>query len=177
MRRAIIWISDRLDTASRIAAVASFVAMLAFISIQVVARYLLDAPPTWTEELARFAMVWGGLLGATIAFKARFDPVLIHLPTGGLRAVKWAKEIVQGIAVVIFLGPVLFYSIFGAGFDIAGGFLGRSAQRTADTLGFSMIYMALAVPVSVLIILIHLSARFAGDQPATGAPAASDEPS
>jgi len=29
---------------------------------QVVARYFLAQPPAWTEELARFSMVWAGLL-------------------------------------------------------------------------------------------------------------------
>ena len=45
-------------------------------SWQVVARYVLDAPPVWTEELARRAMVWAGMLGASCAFRAKSDPTL-----------------------------------------------------------------------------------------------------
>ena len=33
------------------------------IAIQVVARYVFSEPPGWTEEGARYAMVWSGLLG------------------------------------------------------------------------------------------------------------------
>ncbi len=164
MRRTIIYVSDGLDRLCRLGAIASFAAMMSFVSIQVVARYVFQSPPTWTEELARFSMIWGGLLGATIAFKARFDPVLIQLPDLGSRWLALAMGLLRGAAVLIFLVPVLFYSLFGANLDPARGFLGRSAQRTADTLGFPMIYIALAVPVAALVILIHLAARGCGDQ-------------
>jgi TRAP-type C4-dicarboxylate transport system permease small subunit len=35
---------------------------------QVIARYLLNAPPSWTEELANMLLVWVALLGASLAF-------------------------------------------------------------------------------------------------------------
>lgn len=165
MGRTILYVSDGLDRLCRLGAIASFAAMISFVSIQVVARYVFQSPPTWTEELARFSMVWGGLLGATIAFKARFDPVLIQLSDGGSRWIALAMRLICAAAVLIFLAPVLFYSLFDANLDPARGFLGRSAQRTADTLGFPMIYVALAVPVAALVILIHLAARECGGQP------------
>ncbi|MCP5367643.1 MAG: TRAP transporter small permease subunit [Hyphomicrobiales bacterium] len=163
MRRAIIRVSDALDRLCRWTAGACFVAMLVFIAIQVVARYILQTPPTWTEELARFAMVWGGLLGATVAFKTRFDPILIRLFERLREAGALVTGLVRGGAVLIFLVPVLYYSLFGPNMSLARGFLGRAAQRTADTLNFPMVYVALAVPIMALVILVHLAARAAGD--------------
>lgn len=164
MRRAIIRISDQLDRASCAGAVACFAAMLGFVAIQVVARYLLQFPPTWTEELARFAMVWGGLLGATVSFKANYDPVLVKPSAAIAPVLARLMRLIRAGAVVIFLAPVLYYSLFGPGMDPARGFLGRSVARTADTLGFPMVYVALAVPVAALVILVHLAARFSGDE-------------
>jgi TRAP-type C4-dicarboxylate transport system permease small subunit len=164
MRRAIIAISNGLDVACQSGAIAFFAAMLVFVSIQVIARYILQSPPTWTEELARYAMVWGGLLGSTMAFKARFDPVLIKPPGGDSPGLSAAAAFVRFIAVSIFMAPVLYYSLFGPNMNLARGFLGRSLGRTADTLGFPMIYVAAAVPVAAFVILVHLVARVAGDR-------------
>lgn len=165
MRRAIIGVSDRLNRLCLYGAGACFSAMLLFVAIQVIARYIFQAPPTWTEELARFSMVWGGLLGATVAYKTRFDPVLIKLDDRGSAAARWAMTGIKSLATLLFLGPVLYYAIFGPGMNPARGFLGRSAMRTADTLGFPMIYVALAVPVAAAVILIHLAAQLSGDRP------------
>ena len=168
MRRAIIRTSDELDRLCRIAAASYFALMLVFIAIQVVARYLLQEPPTWTEELARFAMVWGGLLGATISFKSRTDPVL--MPPPGRRGSLLARSagLARAGAVLIFLAPVLYFSLFGPGMNFARGFLARSAQRTADTLGFPMSYIAAAVPVMAIVVLVHLLARAAAKADGTG---------
>ena len=38
-------------------------ALVLSVSWQVASRYLLQAPSSWTEELARFLLVWIGLLG------------------------------------------------------------------------------------------------------------------
>ena len=40
-------------------------------------RYVFSSPPVWTEDVARYAMVWTGLLGATLSFKTRSDAVLM----------------------------------------------------------------------------------------------------
>ncbi len=162
--RGIIGISNSLDLGCRTGAGLCFLAMLVFVSIQVVARYILQSPPTWTEELARYAMVWGGLLGATVAFKSRFDPTLIKAPTGVHGAIVFGAGVLRTLAVVMFLAPVLYFSLFGPGMSPARGFLGRSLERTADTLGFPMFYVSIAVPIAAAVILIHLLARLAGDQ-------------
>ncbi|MAG96857.1 MAG: TRAP transporter small permease subunit [Alphaproteobacteria bacterium] len=164
MRGSIIWLSDEIDRLCRVSAVACFVAMLVFVAIQVVGRYIFNAPPTWTEELARFSMVWGGLLGATVSFKARFDPVLIKPKPDEGTALTWGKTLVRTAAVMLLMGPVLYFSVFGPGLNPARGFMGRSIMRTADTLGFPMIYVTIAVPIMAGIILFHLLAQHAGDQ-------------
>ena len=50
-----------------IGAVAAVLVMVFSAGWQVIARYALNAPPIWTEELARRAMVWAGMLGASCA--------------------------------------------------------------------------------------------------------------
>ena len=169
MRRIVIRLSDDLDRLCRVLAAGCFIGMLIFVTIQVVARYILQEPPSWTEELARFAMIWGGLLGATVAFKAHFDPVLAKPPAPERRLLSIGAAVLRALAVLIFIGPVLYFSLFGTDMDPARGFLGRSALRTADTLGFSLAYITAAVPLAAAVILLHLLARGLGD-PGRGDP-------
>ena len=140
---------------------AGFVAMLVFIAIQVVARYIFASPPIWTEEMARFAMVWAGLLGASIAFRSGVDPVLVRrAAVPGPRA-GHVLRLLRAAAALIFVLPVLYYSLFGPGFDLSRGYVARAAAKTADTLGFPMIWVALAVPVALTLIAIHTIAFLA----------------
>jgi len=104
------------------------------------------------------------LLGATVAFKSRFDPTLIKAPVNKSPSIMFVAGFIRTATVVIFLAPVLYYSLFGPNMTPARGFLGRSLVRTADTLGFPMIFVAIAVPVCATVILVHLAARLAGDQ-------------
>jgi|WetSurMetagenome_2_1015567.scaffolds.fasta_scaffold185357_2 TRAP-type transport system small permease protein len=146
-------LSKGLDKACLIGAVWFFVLMLALVALQVVGRYLFRVAPVWTEEAARYCMVWGGLLGATVAYKRLRDPRLVAPPRG--KSFGWATiaKFVRGIGVVIFLGPVLFYS---------NRFLIRHWDRTSEAIDFSTFWVAIAVPVAIAVIFVHLSSELIG---------------
>jgi TRAP-type transport system small permease protein len=156
---------DRLAVAGAVLAVAT---MLGAALWQTVARYVFDAPPIWTEEAARRAMVWAGMLGASAAFRAGANPTLfpaaLRIP-GGLGAV---LALVRTSGVVIFAAPVLWYSAFGPGMNPLRGFIGRSLDRTAEMIPLSMVWFTAAVPVAFVLILIHTAAALA--QRLAGAP-------
>lgn len=148
-------LSTAADRLCRIGAAAGLALMVLLIAIQVVARYLFSEPPGWTEEGARYAMVWSGLLGATVAFKAGADPVLLRLPAlEGNRAIAWLRA----ATVLVFLGPILYFCLFGPGMDVARGFLARSATRNSEAIGLSMAWFSAALPVSFVTVLVHVAA-------------------
>lgn len=164
MRRFLIGLSNAIHLVVRHVAVAAVVVMFATVMLQVVARYVFSAPPIWTEDVARYMMVWTGLLGATLSFKTRSDAVLLESvfpdrphPLGFL------AEAVQSAAVLIFLGPVLYFCFIGLNGGFAKGYLARQAGLTVDTLGIPMVWIAAAVPLAAIVILIHLAARWAGE--------------
>ncbi len=132
------------------AAMGFFSAMLILVIFQVVARYIFRAAPVWTEEAARYCMVWGGLLGATAAFKADQDPRLIQPPRTGSKIWINTATWLRSLAVVIFLGPVLYYS---------DQYLVRTWHRTSDALEIPLMWVTLAVPSTVVIIFFHLAVR------------------
>lgn len=153
IRNGISRLSRALDGLCLSGAVAFFVLMLALVALQVAGRYLFRIAPVWTEEAARYCMVWGGLLGATVAYKRLRDPRLKAPPREG--ASRWAlgAKIVRAFGVVIFLGPVLVYS---------HRFLARHWDRTAEAMEMSTFWVAVAVPLAIAVIFIHLLAELAG---------------
>ena len=161
MASALARLSAGLNSIALWGAVAAVVVMVFAAGYQVVARYVFDAPPVWTEELARRAMVWAGMLGASCAFHQRVDPNLFPqmLKVRG-RSGKWLTA-VRSAGVAIFALPVLFYSLFGPNFDLARGFIGRSLDRKAEMMGVSMAWFTSAIPVAFALIVIHVLAQIA----------------
>jgi TRAP-type C4-dicarboxylate transport system permease small subunit len=153
--RWLVAMSAGLDRACRFGAAAGLALMVLLIGVQVVARYLFSEPPGWTEEGARYAMVWSGMLGAAVAFKAGADPVMLRLKAlEGNAAIAWLRA----ASVVLFLGPILYFCLYGPGQDLARGFLARSASRNAEAIGLSMAWFTAALPVAFTAILIHVAA-------------------
>jgi len=153
---------DRLSLSlNRIAlwgAVLAVLVMAASAGWQVIARYALDAPPIWTEELARRAMVWAGMLGASCAFRAQADPALFPGMRDKTGRLGTGLALVRAVGVILFAAPVIWYSLFDARGNIAKGFLGRSLARQAEMLDVAMIWFTAAVPVAFVLIVIHLAA-------------------
>lgn len=160
--RALALSLDRLSTVlNRVAlwcAVAAVLVMAMSASWQVIARYLLDAPPVWTEELSRRAMVWAGMLGASCAFRAQADPTLFPQMRELTGRAGNLLALIRAGGVVLFATPVIWYSLFGANMNMARGFLGRSLERQAEMIAVPMVWFTAAVPVAFLLIVIHMLA-------------------
>lgn len=156
------WVLDRV--ASAVTSVA-LVILVAVVLLQVVARYVFQQPPSWTEEAARYAMIWAGLIGATMAFKRRFDPALANVAKNGPAWMQLPAEIVRSVVVLVYLLPILLFCFVGPNLNFARGFLLRHSRTMAEALPFSTVWVAIAVPIMIVVILLHLAARFAGDPP------------
>ena len=164
MRHLIISTSDSLHLIMRRVAIFAVCLMFVTVVVQIIARYVFSSPPVWTEDVARYAMVWTGLLGATLSFKSRSDAVLMEsvFPSRphflGLLA-----EGIQTAAVLTFVLPVVYFCFVGLRGGFAKGYLARQSGLTADTLGIPMVWISVSVHVAMIIILVHLAARWAGD--------------
>jgi TRAP-type C4-dicarboxylate transport system permease small subunit len=155
----VIALSSGLDRLCLFLAKAALVGMVFVIMLQVVARYGFRQPPAWTEELARYLMVWGGLLGASAAFRRALDPAVVRVDeNAGDRRAFFAKLAIA-LTTMIFIGPILYYSLFGAGLDPSRSFVMRLSARTSPGLGVNLAFIAAAIPTVCMLILVHLAAR------------------
>ena len=62
-------VSGALNRLSEWALVVFLSAMTLAVFLEILFRYVFHFPLFWTEEFARYCLVWSSLLGATIAFK------------------------------------------------------------------------------------------------------------
>lgn len=159
---AVIALSAGIDRVCLFLAKTALVGMVCVIMLQVVSRYGLRQPPAWTEELARYLMVWGGLLGATAAFRRAADPAVVRPDENARDRRAFFAKLAIGLTAIIFVGPILYYSLFGAGMDPARSFIMRMSARTSPGLGINLAFIAAAIPTVCIVILIHLAARIVG---------------
>lgn len=164
MRQIILKTSDGIHAITRRIAIFAVCLMFLTVMLQVIARYIFSAPPVWTEDVARYAMVWTGLLGATLSFKTRSDAVLMQsVFPDRPHFLAICAEAIHSAAVLTFILPVIYFCFVGLRGGFAKGYLARQSGLTADTLGIPMVWISISVPLAMIIILLHLAARWAGN--------------
>lgn len=130
--------------------IALFLTMVVAIVWQVVARYVFAAPTVWSEELARFLMVWVTMLGSAYVLEngghVAVTVFVDILPTPLQHALGWIRD----TAVLAMAGGLAWY---GYGFAVSGG------RRVSTGLGLSMSYAYAAIPIGAVLIAFFLLAR------------------
>ncbi|MGX9349732.1 TRAP transporter small permease [Shimia sp. W99] len=163
--RAAISLLDRLSAfLNRVALWGAILAVTSLVVIafwQAAARYVLDDPPAWTEELARYLMVWAGLLGASCAFRINADPSLFPAARERMDGLGRVFAVVRAAGTFVFITPILWYSVFGLNGKITSGYIARNTRVTAETLDIPMSVFAIAIPVGFSLIMLHLLANLA----------------
>lgn len=152
VERGLSALSAAIDRVCGWLAFAALQVMLLSILLQVVARYIFNAPPAWTEELARYAMIWSAMAGATMAYYRGADPVMLRFNTKGLPGRALLMQTIEAVAVLTLAAPVLLY---------APAFLARHSHRITETLEWNSAAVVAVIPAAFVVIMIHLSARVA----------------
>ena len=123
-------------------------AALMFLAVfaQVIFRYVLAAPLPWSEELARYLMIWVACLAASEAYrqKSHVGVNLLSdlLPTNFRR---WLHQIVH-LAVLILMIVIIYQ-----GFILSWLLL----DQKSPALEISMTWPYMAVPVGASFIALH----------------------
>lgn len=92
------------------------IVMVVTVSWQVITRYLLNSPSSYTEELATYLLIWISLLGAAYALRVRahlgIDVLVRRLRIGRQRMMRHAAYlvvIVFSLVALVFGGSWLVY--------------------------------------------------------------------
>lgn len=138
-----------LDNFLKIALLVIGTSMLIVVLWQVVGRYALQAPSSVTEELARFLLIWLGMLGAVYTFRNRMHVCIDVFVTTLEQGERITAEVLAMLVSLVFAVVIL---IFG-GFQLVE--LTRDLEQTSAALGIQMFQVYLVLPLSGILISIY----------------------
>jgi len=123
--------------------------MVLSVTWQVVSRYLLGDPSSWTEELARFLLVWIGLLGGSYAYHVRMH-LGLDIFSGRLSGkARNLNEMFVHLVVIVFSAAVLV----GGGLNLVK--LTYDLKQYSAALGVPMAFVYCALPISGLMLIFY----------------------
>ncbi|BFM09312.1 TRAP transporter small permease [Halioxenophilus aromaticivorans] len=129
---------------------ASLIALMVLcVTWQIVSRYVLGDPSQWTEELARFLLIWIGLLGGAYAYHVKMHLGLDILSNKLTGSKKVLHALFVHVLVILFSAAVL----------IVGGL--RIVQMTTELKQYSaalevpMAFIYSALPISGVMLILY----------------------
>lgn len=130
-------------------AVIVMVLLVICVTWQVFSRYVLQIPSTVTDEIARFSMIWVGLLGAAYTVGLQ-KHLAIDLFTHNLTR---RKKAANGIFInLCIIGFSLGVMIFG-GFTLVSNVY--ASGQLSPSMQIPMAYVYIALPLSGILMLFY----------------------
>jgi TRAP-type C4-dicarboxylate transport system permease small subunit len=133
-------------------------ALVAAVSWQVVSRYVFSAPSSWTEEVARFLLIWIGVLGAAYAFRTGVHLGLDVLPKKLTGKSLQILKLFTLLAVMVFSVSVL---IIGGGSLVA---LTWELKQYSAVLGLPIAFVYSVIPIAGSLISFYAIAAAMGEE-------------
>jgi TRAP-type transport system small permease protein len=125
-------------------------AVLGLVTFQVTTRYLLNSPVSWSEELARFALIWLTFVGAGyVASRGAHITVVVGDSFLGRRGAQ-ALQVFAGVMVVAVCAALALQ---------APEFLRTAGRTSSPAAGIPMGYVYGAAALGFVLIGLHTAAR------------------
>lgn len=142
MRRALIHVKKGMTSVLNLMLIVAVGLLVVDVVWGVFTRYVLGEQAKWTEELARFILVWVALLGGAVAFGTK-GHLGVDYFVGKLdpTARKLAAVIVHGI--VLFFATSIF--LYGGSRVVADAL---AMEQMTPALGWKMGHVYLALPIA-----------------------------
>lgn len=121
-----------------------FVLLVGAVFLQVVARYIFSAPPFWTEELARYLLIWITFVGAALVHHHN-EHIAVDMIRGALPLL--LRKIVNLLISLMIMGFLVLLT--QAGLTIT-----QFGTQTSPALGISMQYVYGALLVGALAMIV-----------------------
>jgi TRAP-type C4-dicarboxylate transport system permease small subunit len=121
--------------------------------IQVVYRYVLEMPISWTEETARYLFVWAALLAAAVSV-GRNDQFNIPILADqlGPRARRWLELVIVALGFAFAMVMVIY------GYRTSA----RLFYAISPVIPISQGAVYLVIPIAGAYMAVHLAWRFVG---------------
>jgi len=151
-------IAKIIDAILKPALVVLMVALVSAVSWQVISRYVFSSPSSWTEEVARFLLIWIGVLGAAYAFRTGVHLGLDVLP----------KKLTGTAARVLKMFTLLMVLVFAIGVLVIGGIslvsLTWELKQYSAVLGLPIALVYSVIPIAGVLICLYAVAAAMDDE-------------
>lgn len=141
----------------RIALAALMTAMVISVVWQVLSRYLFVVPAAWTEELARFLLIWIGMLGAGYAYRhgSHLGVDLLADKLSGTGRLQLHRAV--HLVCLLFAASVL---VVGGGSLVS---MTWELKQYSAAMGLPIAVVYSVIPLSGLLITLFAAAALAGE--------------
>jgi len=140
------WVVSKMNSFFRAFLNSLLVVMVVVVFTQVFFRFVVERPLPWSEEVARYIMVWLTFLGAALAVEKRAHAVVEMF-------VKWFPRPVRvGMALLAMAASCLFYGLmtyYGA------RLITHSMTQFSPVLQLPMGYVYVVIPLSGVMLLLN----------------------
>ncbi|MCD6363789.1 MAG: TRAP transporter small permease [Synergistetes bacterium] len=147
MKSALSSTSKYLDAAALFCCGILLILMVVVVFAQIIFRFFIGSSLSWSEELARYSMIWLSFLGASAGVKRGAHVGVEFL----LRSLPEKKRILL-TKLILALGLFFFLVVFWKGIFI----LKIVRYQSSPAMGISMMYPYMAISVGSFISLIHI---------------------
>ena len=139
----------KINKLTRFVVILLLMLMVIAVSLQVLFRFFLDQPLAWTEELARYLLIWITFLGSAYAMSIR-----AHIGTEYI--LKYLSPFMGKVLLVI----AAILSILFFGVMVQQGYLlsARSMTQFSPTLLLPMGYIYSVIPLSGVLLIMNVLA-------------------
>jgi TRAP-type C4-dicarboxylate transport system permease small subunit len=120
--------------------------MAIIVAVQVFFRYVLNQSLFWSEELARFILVWLTFFGASVAYYRQANPGVDFLYSRMSPSIRKASNILIHLASIILFCVMIFYGCQFAYFV---------RLQISPALQLPKWIILSIIPISGLILLVH----------------------
>jgi len=123
--------------------------MLVSVLWQVFSRYVLNDPSSMTDELARFLLIWIGILGAAYASGQKLHIAIDILPQKLSTKNKYKMSVLHNVLIILFAIAAL----------IIGGsrlvYITETLDQHSPALDLPLSIVYLVVPISGLVVTFY----------------------
>ena len=145
---------DKVDALAKLATIIGFAALFVCVMMQIIWRYILEIPLPWSDEVARYLLVWVSLLAVAVAFRndshIRLDFFISRCPLL-IRHFVW---ILFNLLTLTFLALLVVYGIPNA---VMGKFTSSPGLTSVfPNTNITMFLPYLSVPVAAGIMILNL---------------------
>ncbi|MEH0741047.1 TRAP transporter small permease [Vibrio cholerae] len=126
----------------------AIISLVITVTWQVFSRYVLNDPSSFTDELARYTMIWFGLLGASYLFgKNGHLAITLFVGTVSPKYQKYCHLLINLVSCAF-----IYLAMIKGGSQL----IGRTMLQFSPALQIPMAYVYFILPLSGALMLVYL---------------------